>query len=281
MPFEIQAHRGARGLGPQNTLSSFRRALETGVSALELDVGLSRDGTVIVSHERHASRLECTGEHLGERWNALDLAQIRALDRGAGERFATLDEVLELAAPHPVDVVIEAKIDPRRPDETAPPAELARRIVETVDAHGLVERAVVQSFDWRVIVETRWLRRELRTTALATRSRIRPGSPWTAGLPVHSRRPFDGDLVAISFLAGAHAIGPHHRDVTPQLVREAHAAGMRVLPWTVNRRWTMHSLVDLGVDGIVTDRPGRLRDVLAVRGIALPQPVAPDLARAA
>jgi glycerophosphoryl diester phosphodiesterase len=281
MSFEIQAHRGARGLGPQNTLTSFRRALETGVSAVELDVGLSRDGVVIISHERGASRLECAGEHVGAFWRDLDLAQIRTLDRGGGERFATLDEVLELVAPHAVDVVIEAKIDPRLPGETATPAELARRIVETVEARGLVERAVIQSFDWRVIVEARWLQRELRTTALATRSSIRPGTPWTAGLPVRSRRPFDGELVAIAFLAGAHAIGPHHRDITPKLIREAHSAGMRVLPWTVNRRWTMHTLLDLGVDGIVTDRPGRLRDVLAVRGIELPKPAAGDLARAA
>lgn len=281
MSFEIQAHRGARGLGPQNTLTSFRRALVTGVTSLEIDVGLSRDGTLLVSHERAARRLECTGPHLGKLWRDLDLAQIWTLERGAGERFATLDEVLTLVAPHPVGVTIEAKIDPRRPDETAPPAEFARRIVETVEAHDLVERAVVQSFDWRMIVESRWLNPGLRTTALATRSTVAPGSPWTAGLPVRTRNPFTGELVAIAFLAGAHAIGPHHRDLTPKLIREAHAAGIRVLPWTVNRRWTMHSLLDLGVDGIVTDRPGRLRDVLAVRGIKVPAPVVPDLARAA
>lgn len=281
MNFEIQAHRGARGLGPRNTLESFRRALAAGVSTLELDVGLSRDGTVVVSHERAATRLECTGAHVGKLWKDLDLAQIRSLERGTGERFATLDEVLRLAEPHGVGLVIEATLDPTRPDETAPAAELAQRIVETVEARGLAPRCVVQSFDWRVIVESRWLCPELRTTALATRSTVRPGSPWTAGLPVHSPHPFQGEVVALAFLAGAHAIGPHHCDVSPKLIREAHAAGLRVLPWTVNRRWTMHTLVDLGVDGIVTDRPSRLRDVLAVRGFELPPPVADDLARAA
>jgi glycerophosphoryl diester phosphodiesterase len=69
--------------------------------------------------------------------------------------------------------------------------------------------------------------------------------------------------------------------VTPKLIREAHSAGLRVVPWTVNRRWTMHSLLDLGVDGIVTDRPERLRDVLVVRGFDVPAPVELDLARAA
>ena len=281
MNFEIQAHRGARGLGPRNTLESFRRALAAGVTTLELDVGLSRDGVVIVSHERAATRLECTGAHVGKLWKDLDLAQIRTLERGTGEQFATLDEVLQLVQPHDVGLVIEAKVDPMRSKETAPAAELAQRIVDTVEAHGLVSRCVVQSFDWRVIVESRWLEPALRTTALATRSTVVPGSPWTAGLPVRTRNPFTGELVAIAFLAGAHAIGPHHRDLTPKLIRETHAAGMRVLPWTVNRRWTMHSLVDLGVDGIVTDRPARLRDVLAVRGIELPRPVDADLARAA
>jgi glycerophosphoryl diester phosphodiesterase len=281
MDFEIQAHRGARGLGPRNTLESFRRALAAGVSTLELDVGLSRDGIVVVSHERAATRLECTGAHVGKLWKDLDLAQIHSLERGTGERFATLDEVLRLAEPHGVGLVIEAKVDPMRPEETAPPAEIARRIVETVEARGLASRSVVQSFDWRVIVESRWLCPELRTTALGTRSTVRPGSPWTSGLPVRSRHPFQGELVALAFLAGAHAIGPHHSDVSPKLIREAHAAGLRVLPWTVNRRWTMHTLVDLGVDGIVTDRPSRLRDVLAVRGFELPPPVVDDLARAA
>jgi glycerophosphoryl diester phosphodiesterase len=280
MNFEIQAHRGARGLGPRNTVESFRRALAAGVTTLELDVGLSRDGVVIVSHERAATRLECTGAHVGKLWKDLDLGQIRTLVRGTSERFATLDEVLHLV-PHGVGVVIEAKVDPRRPSETAPVAELAQRIVDTVEARGLVSRCVVQSFDWRVIVESRWLCPELRTTALATRSTVRPGSAWTAGLPVRSGNPFNGELVVLAFLAGAHAIGPHHLGVNPKLVREAHAAGMRVLPWTVNRRWTMHALIDLGVDGIVTDRPGRLRDVLAVRGFELPPPVADELARAA
>jgi glycerophosphoryl diester phosphodiesterase len=281
MDFEIQAHRGARGLGPRNTLESFRRALAAGVTKLELDVGLSRDGVVIVSHEHAATRLECTGAHVGKLWKDLDLDEIRTLERGTGERFATLDEVLQLVQPHAVGLVIEAKVDPRRLNETAPAAELAQRIVDTVDARGLVSRSVIQSFDWRVIVEARWLRPELRTTALATLSTVRPGSPWTAGLPVRSRSPFNGELVALAFLAGAHAIGPHHHGVNPKLVREAHAAGMRVLPWTVNRRWTRHALIDLGVDGIVTDRPVRLRDVLAVRGFALPPPVADELARAA
>jgi glycerophosphoryl diester phosphodiesterase len=281
MDFEIQAHRGARGLGPRNTLESFRRALAAGVTSLELDVGLSRDGVVVVSHERAATRLECTGAHVGKLWKDLDLAQIRSLERGTGERFATLDEVLQLAAPHDVGLVIEAKIDPVHPHETAPPAELAQRIVDTVKAHDAVARSVVQSFDWRVIVESRWLCPEIKTTALASRSTVRRGSPWTAGLPVRSSEPFQGELVALAFLAGAHAIGPHHRDLTPKLIHEAHAAGMRVVPWTVNRRWTMHTLVDLGVDGIVTDRPLRLRDVLAVRGFDLPRPAADDLARAA
>jgi glycerophosphoryl diester phosphodiesterase len=281
MHFEIQAHRGARGLGPRNTLESFRRALAAGVTNLELDVGLSRDGVVIVSHERAATRLECTGAHVGKLWKDLELEQIRTLDRGTGERFATLDEVLQLVEPHDAGLVIEAKVDPRRPTETAPVAELAQRIVDTVEARGLVSRCVVQSFDWRVIVESRWLCPDLRTTALATRSTVRPGSAWTAGLPVRSRHPFNGELVALAFLAGAHAIGPHHHAVNPKLVREAHTAGMRVLPWTVNRRWTMHGLVDLGVDGIVTDRPVRLRDVLAVRGYELPRPAADELARAA
>ena len=148
------------------------------------------------------------------------------------------------------------------------------------------EKICPQSFrhrraDWRVIVESRWLCPELRTTALATQSTVRPGSAWTAGLPVRSRNPFNDELVALAFLAGAHAIGPHHHGVNPKLIREAHAAAMRVLPWTVNRRWTMHALIDLGVDGIVTDRPGRLRDVLAVRDYELPPPVADELARAA
>jgi len=98
----------------------------------------------------------------------------------------------------------------------------------------------------------------------------RPGaSPWLAGLDVDDP---DGSVPKLVMAAGGKTWSPHFRDLTPAALAEAHRLGLRVIPWTVNRGEDMESLVDLGVDGLITDRPDVARRVMGAKGLELPAP---------
>jgi glycerophosphoryl diester phosphodiesterase len=211
--FDLQGHRGTRGLRPENTLAAFGKALQVGVTTLELDTGISQDGVVIVSHERIASSLECRDTapafpgdpefpYIGKAWKDLTVAQIKTLDCGTrnppnpatdpfvgtqeavpGTRMPTLAEVIALTERYGADTIalnIETKLDPTRPNETVDYQTFARRLVETLQEHEVVWRSTLQSFDWRTLVEAKRLLPNLRTVALAQNATIFPGTPWTA-----------------------------------------------------------------------------------------------------
>jgi glycerophosphoryl diester phosphodiesterase len=256
--FDLQGHRGAAGLAPENSLEAFAIALAVGVTTLELDVGVTRDGAVIVDHERRAPD--------GRPWVQSTLAETHGL-------APTLDEVFELAAERGADGVrfaIEAKLDPTVPDETVAPDAFAARVLECVTRHGTASRALLMSFDWRVLVEAKRLLPELATAVLATRDTVFPGTPWTAGVPVPGPDPFGGELARLAASIGAAAIGSHHAEVTDELIAEAHRLGLCVHAWTVNDPGEMADLIARGIDGLATDFPDRARPVLVARGLPLP-----------
>jgi glycerophosphoryl diester phosphodiesterase len=289
--FDSQGHRGARGLRPENTLAAFGKALQVGVTTLELDTGVSKDGVVIVSHERRASTLECQGPWIGQLWKDLTVAQIKQLDCGTrnppnpatdpfagtqepvpGTRMPTLAEVFRLADRYGADKVefnVETKLDPTVPAETVDPATFARTLVETVREHGMTRRVTLQSFDWRTLVEAKRLEPSLRTVALAQAPTIFPGTPWTAGVPITADA-WQGQVADAARSIGAAVLSPRAIDLTPALLRRAHQRGMLLVPWTVNDAPSMNALIDLGVDGIITDYPDRLRSVLTAKGMPLP-----------
>ena len=292
---EIQGHRGARGLLPENTLPSFERAVELGVDVLELDLGMTRDGVPVVHHDR-ALNPEHTRDAAGA-WlappgaflNTLDLADLADLDVGRaapgsrtaerfpgqephdGARIPTLADVLALGKRPGAEGLrfnIETKLNPLAPEETAGPEAFARAVVAMLRAEGMVERANVQSFDWRVLLEARRLAPELATVCLTAERRWldsilrgRPGpSPWTAGLDIDA---FGGSVPRLVEAAGCSVWSPFYRDLTEKTVAEAHALGLRVVVWTVNEVDDMLALARLGVDGIITDYPDRAIEALA------------------
>ena len=291
---EIQGHRGARGLLPENTIPAFERAIELGVDVLELDLGVTRDGVPVVHHDRALDpdrTRDAAGEWLaspGPFLNTLDLAALSRFDVGRaapgskvakrfpaqvprdGTRIPALAEVLALGKRPGAEAIrfnIETKVTPLAPEETVGPKEFARTVVAVLRAEGMLDRADLQSFDWRVLQEARKLAPDLSTVCLTAEQRWidnilrgRPGpSPWTAGLDIEA---FGGSVPRLVEAAGCAVWSPYYRDVTEETLTEAHALGLRVVVWTVNEVDEMLALARLGVDGIITDYPNRAVEAL-------------------
>ncbi len=295
--FDLQGHRGARGLAPENTLAAFDLALRTGVSTLELDLGVTRDGVLVVSHD---SRLNPNLTRDGDgRWldapgpalNSLTLAQLQRHDVGRlkpgtryaqahpdqqpvdGERVPTLDALFALVARRGADRVrfnIETKLSPHEADLAPAPDVFAALLVKALLQHGLQQRATVQSFDWRTLREVRRLAPAITTVALTARQdwldNLSDGR-WTAGLRLSEHGQSVPRLVQA---VGASVWSPFHGDLTEAAVTEAHALGLKVVPWTVNDPGRMAQLIAWKVDGLITDRPDRARDAMTAAGLPLP-----------
>jgi glycerophosphoryl diester phosphodiesterase len=302
--FDLQGHRGARGLMPENTLPAFETALALGVTTLELDTVLTADGVVVVHHDR---RLAPQRTHDGAgNWIAdaepptilgLTAAALAAYDIGRarpGSRQAeqwpqqaqldgvgipTLAEVLaraEAVSGGTIRYNIETKIVPDSPADSADPQAFAMALIAVLRAAGVTERAAVQSFDWRTLQIVQREAPEIATVYLTaeqdwldTLGRGAPGpSPWLAGLPV--------DWAQATVPQAIHAAGgavwsPYYRDLREADLREARQLGLKVVVWTVNDPAEMASLIDLGVDGLITDYPDRARAVMAEKGLPLPR----------
>ena len=297
--FDLQGHRGARGLAPENTLPAFERALATGVSTLELDVAVTADGVVVISHDpalTPALTRDAGGRWLaarGPRIKDLTFAQLQAYDVGRldpastyargfpgqqpvdGTRIPTLAALFERVRALHADQVrfnVELKLAPDTPQDTVPLEAMVDAVLKVITDAGMRERVTLQSFDWRSLRRAQQLAPDIPTACLtvqtANNDSTRDGS-WTAGLRLADH----GSVPRMAKAAGCATWSPNAGAVTQALVEEAHGLGLRVLPWTVNDPDTMERFVGWGVDGLITDYPDRLRTVLQRRGIALPSPV--------
>lgn len=294
----LQAHRGGRGLAPENTLAAFDHAMTLGVDTLELDIGLTADGVAVISHDT-ALNPDHTRDAQG-RWlsatgpaiHQLTLAQLKTYDVGRlnpntkygqqfpaqvprdGERIPTLAELFALAdrrGASRMNFNIETKVDPTRPADTASPEAITDAILAEARRAGRLHHVTLQSFDWRSLVyaETREPR---LWRAWLTSPRTVQDSRWTAGLRLADH---GGSVPRLVDAASRRGKGlsmwsPAFGDLQPQQVKEAHDLDLKVLPWTVNDPADMARLIDMGVDGIITDYPDRLRAVMFERDIPLP-----------
>ncbi|MFN4016307.1 MAG: glycerophosphodiester phosphodiesterase [Reyranella sp.] len=293
--FDLQGHRGARGLAPENTLAGFKLAQDLGVTTLETDLAVTRDGVVVISHDpvlNPALTRGPDGQWLaaaGPAIAALTLDELKRYDIGRvnpasrygqqypeqkpadGQRFPTLAEFFAQAAPA-VRFNVEIKTDPGKPDLTLDPAAFAGLAVGEIRKAGVGTRTTVQSFDWRGLIEARRLAPEIATACLTIESNNfdtvqRSGggpSPWLGGLDLAAH---GGSLPRLARAAGCATWSPFWRNVTAENVKEAHALGLKVVPWTVNVPAEMGRLIDLGVDGLITDYPDRGMQILAARGL--------------
>jgi glycerophosphoryl diester phosphodiesterase len=300
---DLQGHRGARGLLPENTLPAFARALAIGVTTLELDCAITRDGVVVVSHDAVLNPDITRGPD--GRWLArgdvaiasLTHAELARYDVGRinpasayaarfarqqpvdGARIPRLEDVFALArraGDTRVRFNIETKISPLHPARTLAPEAFAQAVVALIENNRLESRATVQSFDWRTLAVVQRVAPRIATVYLTAQQGFmdnilagEASSPWTAGLHV-SR--FGGSIPAMVNAAGGAAWSPYYAEITAQRVKEAQALGLKVVAWTVNAEADLHRMMDFGVDGIISDYPDRLRRVAGERGYALPPP---------
>ncbi|WP_236866764.1 glycerophosphodiester phosphodiesterase family protein [Brevibacterium daeguense] len=239
--------------------------------------------------------------YVGKYLTDLTLAQVKTVECGyqrlpqfPDQQVATgpmieLSDVFDVVRHYRANNVmlnIETKVEAGAPEETAPRAEFVGAVLAEIKEHRMERQVTIQSFDWGALELVEELNPALPRVALTNHDFLQIGqpgaSPWLGGLDSDD---FDGDLVAMAEHLGVDAISPVHGfpqggklgdpeyRVYPdeQMVADAHAAGIEVIPWTVDDPATMHHLMDLGVDGLITDRPDRLREVMAERGLRLPK----------
>jgi glycerophosphoryl diester phosphodiesterase len=307
MAFDIEAHRGGRALFPENTLPSFANALSMGVDTLELDIGVTKDGAIVVSHERGLNpdlARNADGVYVappGIPFVQLQLEDVKKYDVGQirpgsayaaqfpeqrvvpGTPIPTLKEVPELvrkSGDGHVRLNIETKIDPNHPQESPDPQRFVTLLLEFLQAEKFSDRVMVQSFDWRTLQLVQKLAPAIPTVYLTLQKGSAPtvfldkASDWTAGFnPAEHASSHPRTITA----ARGAIWSPYFGDVNPALISESHSRGLSVVVWTVNKPEDMVRMIDIGVDGIISDHPELLRKVAGEKGIALPKgsPVTP------
>ncbi|MEV0622143.1 glycerophosphodiester phosphodiesterase family protein [Nonomuraea sp. NPDC050404] len=244
--------------------------------------------------------------YVGKYLNTLTLRQVRTMDCGSqtlpeypgqravpGARMATLREVFDLVRRYRANHVklnVETKVEAGAPSETAPREQFVRVTAREIRRAGLLRQVTIQSFDWGALMRMREVEPRLPLVALTNRDFLQTGqpgaSPWLGGLDIDD---FGGDPLKAVRSFGAQAFSPVHGFpqngkitdpgyepyVTKDMVDRAHALGLKVIPWTVDDEATMRKLMDDGIDGLITDYPDRLRQVMAERGLRLPKPYRP------
>lgn len=301
--FDLQGHRGARGLRPENTLAAFAHALSIGVTTLELDTAVTKDGVVVISHDSELNP-DITRDAFSGQWLertgpaifSMTFAELQKYDVGRllpssayGMRFKEQVAVDGARVPRLADLFalvkksgnttvrfnIETKLDPRTPAATPQAEAFATAVVEQIRAAGMEQRSTVQSFDWSTLKVVKRIAPEIETVCLTTQQGAddnigadQPGpSPWLGGLEAST---FGGSVPKLVLAAGAAVWSPNFTDLSPEALAEAHTQGLRVIPWTANDPADMARLIDMGIDGLISDRPDLLRNVLAEKGRRLP-----------
>ena len=295
---DLQGHRGARGLLPENTLAGFELAARLGVTTLELDVLVTQDHELVIHHDpalnpditRDAQGrfLSATGPVIRNlRWQdlqAYDVGRIQpgttyarnypqqqAVDGTRIPRLRDLFERMRQLGHKQLRYAIETKITPHQPQQTPPPETFAKQLLALIDEYGLRERVQILSFDWRTLQAVQQLRPGMPTVYLTAqlpvldnlKAQAGEASPWTAGF-VPSQYPSVPHMIRA---AGGSHWSSFWRELDAARVRQAQALGLKVLAWTVNDRDTMARMLDLGVDGLVTDRPDLAVELLRERGL--------------
>ncbi len=282
--FDLQGHRGARGLAPENTLPAFQKALDLGVDTIECDMAITKDGVVVIHHDLWLNPDTTRGpdgkwlDKRGPAVSELTFEELQKYDVGRlkpgtdysksfpdqqsvdGTRIPKLSDLFDLVKKSgntKVGFDCETKVSPNERGATLAPEEFARRVIAEIRNAGMAERTTVQSFDWSTLQVIQKEAPEIRTMYLTSPQTLKRGSNggyslWLAG--------FAPELHGDSVPRAVHAAGgkiwaPNHTFLTPAMLAEAHALGIVAIPWTVNEPSMIAKLLDMRVDGIISDRP--------------------------
>ena len=283
-------HRGARGLMPENTIEGFEFTLDLGVTALEFDVLVSKDNVPVITHDYQLSASltrDYNGKWIGEtspKISELTLAELKQFDVGgldslsiyganypeqeflSGIRIPKLSELLDLAClPKGQNLYLLMEI---KSDGSLKVTKIVSQIVDEIRKRKLGNRTVLHSFDWELLKECQRLAPEIPRSFLSQL----PENYDLSSDPASSDRTPDFSSFKTSIpKAIANQEGqmwcPYFKDVTSELVQEAHSLSLIVCTWTVNEIEDMENMIDAGVDGIMTDYPNRAKKVLEIRGL--------------
>jgi glycerophosphoryl diester phosphodiesterase len=261
---ELQGHRGARGLAPENTLPGFELALAIGVDTLELDAGVTRDGVVVIHHDRRLNPDLARGAD--GKWIAgpgptiysLTFKELQGYDVGRirpgseyarrfphqkpidGTRIPRLRDLFELARDAKVRFNIETKLAPEAPEETLAPGPFARAVIAEVKRADMAARTTIQSFDFRTLALVQREAPEIKTAYLTSGKK--------------------GEAIPRMVQEAGGAIwSPDFQDLDAASLAVARTLGIKVIVWTVNERADIARMLDLKVDGIISDYPDRVR----------------------
>ncbi len=293
---DLYGHRGARGLSPENTLPAYHTALATGVDFIDMDVGLSKDGVVVVTHNE-ALNSDITKKPSGQWLNDdqhfikdLDFAAIEQYDVGdikpntsyaklfpdyrpvSEARIPSLAQVIDYAdhvTDHRMRYQIEIKTDPTQPNATFSPQVMAQAVAKVMQDKGIVDRSEVQAFDYRCLLALQKINPRIKTAYLTEKNNPQP-ELWHAG---HKLKEFGGSIPKMVKAMGGSCWDPQDTMLTKQDLNEAHRLGLRVVVWHWPQTQVppnvpmIEKLIDWGVDGIITDRPDIVRGLMAARGM--------------
>ncbi len=300
--FDLEAHRGGRGLMPENTLPAFSRALHIGVDTLEMDAAMTRDGVVVISHDPRLNpaftrapdglwlpRPTPLIRDLGvSELSRYDVGRLNP-DSRYGRKFQHQQPIDGTQIPRLSDVFglvkkfgnnhvrfsIEIKINPKRPLETWPGESLADAVLKEIKKAGMSDRVSLQSFDWHTLQYIQQIAPKIPTSYLSAEQPWLDNierdkgksSPWTAGLNFIDFNTSLPDMIA---RAGGAIWSPFYQEVDASNLAEAHDLGLKVIVWTVNDKGLASQLMDMGVDGIISDYPDKIRQLMKDRGMGLP-----------
>ena len=231
----IVAHRGASSIAPENTLKAFQKAIELKADYIEFDVRKTKDDEIVIIHDGHTFR---TTGHFGLIKN-MNLEELKQLDCGEGETIPTLHELTNLAWGK-IRLICEIKA-----------TGIAVIIIETIKEADILDTTIISSFKHDILLKFQKLEPRIK---LASLEPTRTGwiKSWL------SRKKLQNEAIKNRF----YAINPFFKLVNRQFVIKAHKNNIRIFPWTVNSDNNIKKLIDIGVDGIITNNISRVRKIL-------------------
>lgn len=281
--FDLEAHRGGRGLMPENTMAAFRYAIEKiGVTTLELDIVMTKDGVLVVSHDPflNPQKVSKNGQFITEKPLIKDMTYAQLLEYNVGvmrsdyrmprqsqleqEKIPSLEEVFEFVATIQKKtgkrymINVETKVFPPIFGYTYDAKAFVNALVPLIKKYDLEDTVMVQSFNWETLRLVKEMDSRITTVALL-QNLYYQNTLWTDGLKISD---FGGDPIKMARSLGVDVISPYYKECNLRMIESVHEHGMLIVPWTVNERADMEKFISMGVDGIITDYPDILKELL-------------------